>query len=204
MALIPDDPKQQKALVAGVVALAVLYFANSMWLSGMREDLQADQDRLEALQASNRQAQNLATRGGEDLEARMALFERHIGQLEQLIPAREQVAQLINQVQSIAREVGVEIQGFRPDGSEPVGAYTKETYAWTAVGEYHDIARFLTRVASMERIVTPVDMDIQPSPDPTDAFEDMDNPVLASFRLQTYVIPDEAAEEPLPAPGTGG
>jgi len=201
MALIPEDPKQRNALIVGVVALAVLYFANSMWLSDLRATLQADQDTLEQLEASNRQAQLMATRGGRDLEERMALYERHIAQLEQLIPAEEQIAALINEVNRIAGETRVGIQGFRPDGSEPVGAYTKETYQWSAVGEYHDVARFLTRVASMERIVTPVDMDIQVAPNPVGALNELQSPILATFRLQTYVIPDESLEDPLPAPG---
>lgn len=191
MALIPEDPKQQKALIAGVTAIAVLYLANSFWLDPKRDLLQADQEVLEALEVSNRTAQLLATRGGRGLEERMALYERHIAQLERLIPGQEQLAALINDINGLARSVGVEIQGFRPDGSEPVGAYTKESYLWSATGEFHDIARFLTRVASMERIVTPVDLTIELFLDPLGAYQGSVYPILATFRLQTYVIQDE-------------
>jgi len=57
------------------------------------------------------------------------------------------------------------------------------------VGEYHDVGRFLTAVASLPRIITPTDMELDqftgapPSPD-------IQNPVVARFRIQTYVIPD--------------
>ena len=61
MAIIPTDPKQQKTLVAGIAALAVLYFANSFWLNPKREVIAADQATLESLEGSNRSAQLLAT-----------------------------------------------------------------------------------------------------------------------------------------------
>jgi Tfp pilus assembly protein PilO len=190
MALIPTDPKQQKALVAGVAAIAILYFANSFWLDPKREIIQGDRDTLEALQTSNLTAQKLALEGGENLVERMALYERHISKLELLIPAQEQLALLISEINSLARSVSVDIMGLRPDGSEPVGSYTKETYAWSAVGEYHNVARFLSMVASMERIVTPVDMDLQLFTGEASAQQRFVAPVLATFRIQTYVIPD--------------
>ena len=71
----------------------------------------------------------------------------------------------------------------------------------TVVGEYHDVGRFLTAVASLSRIVTPVQVDVtiygQPQSRP-----DMEFPVEATFRIETYVLPEQAA---LPAqlPGDG-
>jgi len=200
MPLIPTEPKQQKAMVAGVAAIAVLYFANSFWLDPKREVVEADQASLGQLEASNLEAQRLAVEGGEDLRERMALYERHIDQLERLIPAQEQLAILISDITELGRNVGVDIVGLSPDGSEPIGSYIKETYAWSAVGEFHDVARFLSMVASMERIVTPVDMDLQ-------IFSDGDSgdltEVIATFRIQTYVIPDAVGDEGLP-PLPGG
>ena len=190
------------ALVAGIAALAILYFANSFWLNPKRDLIVADEDTLERLEGSNRQALLLATRGGRDLEERMAVYERHIAQLEQLIPGRAQFAALINSVTTLAGSVDVEIQGLRPDGAEQVGTYTKETYLWSAIGEYHNVARLITMVASMDRIVTPVDMDLQLFNGPLGASAEFTSPVIATFRMQTYVIPDEVdALGPPPLPG---
>ena len=73
MALIPDDPKQKNALAGIVLCLVAVYFANSMWYSGAKEDLAAQQARLENLETQNRVAQTLAISGGRDLEERMAV-----------------------------------------------------------------------------------------------------------------------------------
>jgi type IV pilus assembly protein PilO len=190
MALIPDDPKQRNALVVGVIFLAVLYFGNSYLVSPRREALAIDQTRLDQLEINNRQAQVIATRGGRDLEERMAVYERHIAQLERLIPAREQVAQLLNDSAWEARQANVEVNAIRPESSTPVGVYTQETYELSVIGEYHDVARFLTNIASMPRIITPIDMDL--SLQTAGQFQaDYDSPVIATFRIRTYVIPDE-------------
>ena len=78
MALIPDEPKQKNALAGIVFCLVLLYFANSMWYSGAKEELTAEEARLENLETQNRVAQTLAISGGRDLEERMAVYERHI------------------------------------------------------------------------------------------------------------------------------
>ena len=87
MALIPDDPKQQRALGAIALSLVVLYFANSLWYSGSVELVEAEEGRVENLLSQNRTAQALAISAGRGLEERMALFERHVAELEQLIPS---------------------------------------------------------------------------------------------------------------------
>ena len=98
MALLPSDPKQKKALAAVAVSLVLLYFANSFWYSDAKLEVETQEARLETLQTQNRTAQTLAISPGEDVEEKMALFERHIAQLEQLIPDSEEVAAVVDQM----------------------------------------------------------------------------------------------------------
>ncbi len=201
MALIPEDPKQRNALMVGVLMLAALYFGNTYLIEPKREALEADQTTLQELEDSNRLAQILATRGGRDLEERMAAYERYVAELEQLIPARAQVPQLLNDISMEARQTNVELNAIRPDQSDPVGVYTRETFELSVIGEYHSVGRFLTNIASMPRIITPIDMDV--SLQTSEQYqESYDAPIIATFRIQTYVIPD--SDEALgtePAPG---
>ncbi len=65
------------------------------------------------------------------------------------------------------------------------------------------MARFITEVASLERIITPKDFDIVPY-DNSQNLREYLNPVLASFRIELYVLP-EAGSGPAPAAvGTEG
>ena len=57
----------------------------------------------------------------------------------------------------------------------------------------------LTDIASLSRIVTPVQVEIEPHPTPQN-FPDLVAPVLATFRIETYVLPDQAALPPAELP----
>ena len=194
MPLIPDDPKQKQALVVVSLSLVVLYFANSFWYSGATEAVEAEEARVENMQAQNRTAQALAIRLGEDTEERMAVYERHIAQLEQLIPRSAEVAALLDQISTVERDVGVTVDMMRPEAEEPGDFYTKQTFQMRVFGEFHDLARFLTRIASLSRILTPIDVSVDPFNDPRAV--DFDAPVVVNFRFQTYILPDREEENP--------
>jgi type IV pilus assembly protein PilO len=186
MALIPDDPKQKQALAVILVSLFVLYFANNLWYSGATETVEAEEARVETMQAQNRTAQALAIRAGQDTEERMALYERHIAQLEQLIPASAEVAALVDQISLAGREVGVSVATLRTNPPEPGEFYTVQTFEMSVFGEYHDVGRFLTRIASLPRILTPIDVSVEEFNDVRAA--GFDSPVIVNFRFQTYVV----------------
>ncbi len=193
MALIPDDPKQQKALAAIAVSLVVLYLANSYWYSGEIETVAAEEGRVENLEAQNRTAQALAISAGRGLEERMALFERHVAELEQLIPGSEEVAAVVDQMSQVARDVGVSVTMLRPEASVPGTFYAQQAYQIRVLGEYHDVGRFLAGIASLPRIITPSDLQLEPFNDPSGSLG-FDSPVEVNFRIQTYLAPDRTEE----------
>ena len=198
MALIPDDPKQQKALGAIAVSLVVLYFANSLWYSGAMEEVEAEEGRVENLLSQNRTAQALAISAGRGLEERMALFERHVAELEQLIPGSEEVAAVVDQMSQVARDVGVSVTIIRSEAPVPGAFYTQQTFQIRVLGEYHDVGRFLSGIASLPRIITPSDVQLEPFDDPTGSMG-FDSPVEVNFRIQTYLAPDR---DPVTETGT--
>lgn len=197
--IIPDDPKQRNAMLTGAVLLLLIYPFHAFWYSGQREEVAAMQERLERIEADNRRAQVVAARGGGNMDETMALYERHVAALEQLIPAAEEVAGLLDDVSERARRSGVEENRFTPEPAEPGTYYNRRSFEMAVVGEYHDIGRFLTEIASLPRIVTPVELDLVPW-DQQAIYPDLVAPVLATFRIETYVLPDA---QPAPAPPAG-
>ena len=193
MALIPDDPKQQKALVAIIVSILILYLANNYWYSGQIETVAAEEGRVENLEAQNRTAQALAISAGRGLEERMALFERHVAELEQLIPGSEEVAAVVDQMSQVARDVGVSVTMLRPEASVPGIFYAQQAYQIRVLGEYHDVGRFLSGIASLPRIITPSDLQLEPFNDPSGSLG-FDSPVEVNFRIQTYLAPERVEE----------
>lgn len=200
MAVIPQDPKQQRWLIGALAALALAYVFNSFWYTPQREEVTVMEERLERLETQNRQAQITAARGGRDLEERMALYERHVLQLEALIPAGEEVPALLRDIAAEARRVNVDLESFNPEPDQPGEFYTRQSYQLRAIGEYHEVARFLTSIASLPRIITPVDLDVTPFSDPQNV-TDFESAVVAAFRIQTYVLPAAGSGPPPAAVG---
>jgi type IV pilus assembly protein PilO len=209
MALLPQDPKQQKAVGAIVLLFGALYGFYTYWYTPRAADAALLEERVDVLESRNRNAQIAAARGGADLEARITLYQRHMGALEQLIPATEEVPQLMRTISSQARMAGVSLSGLEPEVDEPGEHYTKLTWRVNAFGEYDNLGRFLTSIASLPRIATPVDLELAPYPAPPGAPAEYDNPVLVSFRIQLYVLPQSSdlpagTDTSAPPPGAGG
>ncbi|MEX2528988.1 MAG: type 4a pilus biogenesis protein PilO [Gemmatimonadota bacterium] len=187
MALIPSDPKQRNALLVIVVALAGLYAFYEYFYTPRANELTELELRVESLEDRNRVARATAARGGADLEERLTVYERHIRQLEQLIPRGEEVPALLNSITNEARIARVSLNSIQPEGTQPGDFYSRQSYAISVLGSFHDVGRFLTAVASLPRIVTPVDMEITPFTGQADLVGIVD-PILATFRIETFIV----------------
>ena len=192
----PTDPRQRNFMLLGIVALALVYVYHAYVLTPRREANAELQTRVEALENLNRRAA-VVTAQGTDLRERLALYERHVARLEELIPAQEEVPALVDDIGGRARAMDVEVQALQPQPDEPGQYYTRTAYNMSVVGEYHDVGRFLAEIASLSRIVTPAQVDLQPYGN-VNQFPDLEAPVLANFRIETYVLPDPSAA-PAPA-----
>lgn len=202
MALIPAEQHKRIALVVGLVALAGLYLAWEYWYTPTSERIAQLETRVTQLQDQNRRAEIIAARGGEELEERLALYEQHVQRLEQLIPAGEEVPALLNAIAMEAQRVRVRLDTWQPEPSEPGEFYSRESYEMSVIGEYHDVGRFLTAIASLPRIVTPVDLRLEYSPGAS-VREDVQSPVRAQFRIRTYILPGDQMPSDIPMPGGG-
>ena len=189
MALLPDDPKRRNTVLGAALALVGLYFFHSYYYAPRAEQAEGLEARLEQLENQNRRAQIIATRGGAELEQRLALYEDHIIQLEKLIPQDEEVAALLEAMSLEGRRTGVDITLMRPEPMEVGDYYDRWSYELGVQGTYHSVGTFLASIASLERIVASVDMEMGPAPVSTDG-KDVEGRVNARFRIQTYVVSD--------------
>ena len=205
MALIPSEPRQRAALLVIFVGLAGMYGFWEYWYNPRKLEIERLESRLEQLEDQNRRARVLATRGVEELEERLAVFDRHLRQLETFIPRNEEVPRLLESMALEARRNNLgDLASINPEPSQPGAYYTRTSYEVSVIGPYHDVGRFLTAVASLPRIITPVDLEMTSrlGPRGRGAANQEDEPgdVTARFRIETYVLPDA----PPPLPGTEG
>jgi type IV pilus assembly protein PilO len=184
---LPDDPAKQRLLLIGVIPLVGLFAYWYFFHSGYTQDMEAEQARLENLETRNAQARARAPQSVE-LEERLAVLERHMERLEQLVPRGEEVSALLNTISERANQIGVRIVQFTPGRTERQAHYNLRTFQLTVVGEYHDIGRFLAEIGSLPRIISPVRLSLLPVSAQSDDLQ-------ASFMIETYVLPELGSAE---------
>ena len=199
MALLPQDPQQQKKILVAIAPLLIL-FAYWYFLHGKAQaEILTKETRLETLEAVNGPARIQASQGGPELQRKLALYEQHMVRLEQLIPEREEVSDLLYTMTQRAEDAGVDMTTMKPEDEQPGQFYTRQTYEMGVIGSYHRVGQFLASIGGLPRIITPIDVVIT-----TRAQSDRSGARLlnAQFRIETYVVP-EPKPAPPPKPATG-
>jgi len=189
------------ALIAMTLAAGGLIAFHASWYGPRADAVRRMEARAESLNAETRQARVQADRGNSALEGRAARYERHILELERLIPRSEEVPQLLRAIHEEARRAGVTLNEMAPDADQPGSHYIKQGWSLRLIGEYDDVGRFMTAIASLPRIVTPVALEVYTYVPPPGMGLDYANPVAASFRIEAYVLPEAWAEA---HPGASG
>ena len=187
MALLPTDPQQQKKLLLGLLPMLMLFAYYQFMHGGRAERIVEMETHLESLETTNAAAKVIATQGGPELQRRLAIYEEHMRRLEELIPNREEVAELLHSMGLRAQNSGVELTKMKPEADEPGSYYTRRTYEMGVSGTYHDVGMFLSEVGSLPRIVTPTELKLLTSRTTT---RDGTPLIDAGFRIVTYVLPD--------------
>lgn len=187
----------RRAILLSAVLLAM---AALLWFSKYRSRARETallEHRLEQLERRNEEARGLTPAGATQLSRHLDTQAAHIARLERLIPRSEEVPALLEALAAEARRSGLgDLAFIRPGAVEPGPFYARQSYEMSVAGGYHDVARFLTALASLPRIVTPVELEMTAAPGlgPGD-----DTGVSVHFRIETYLRPAAGADAPIAA-----
>ena len=201
MALPPLDASTRKNLIYGAVLVAVVGgFYYLKVYTPRKEGIEALDTQLARIEQSNSAARAL-TRGASSPEEALDLYRRQLAVVEGLIPSTEELPDLLDAISAQAQQTGVEISLIQPVSATQERYYTRRVYDMAVQGRYQDIGEFLTRVASLPRVVTPVDLRLAPlagpgGPNAPAALAGDGPPRLeARFSIETYVIPSAAVSD---------
>lgn len=189
MALTEKDRKQIFTLliVLAVAGSAAFWF---LWRAPKAEEARSLQAEVDSLQTRVDAAKaDLAQGTVEQLTERMAVYERSLGLMRRLVPAENEVPQLIDDIASRAALRGVNIAEFARQSQEPGGMFDTYRYRVVAYGHYDQIGEFLSDVASLPRIMVPYSVSIIPAQQQqTQLFADTTGALLqATFMVRTFV-----------------
>jgi Tfp pilus assembly protein PilO len=147
-------------------------------------------DSLGVLQAKIDTARrDIAKESVEDVKKRVANYRASLVLLRSLVPEQREVTNLLDDVTARSRARGVRMTGFQPTAPVPGPApFDTYAYSFTVVGHYHQVAEFLTDIASLRRIMVPGDVKIVAANQAqARAFGDTTAMLEAHFTVRTYV-----------------
>ena len=185
MVPLPRAPRDQYRLFAIILLVGFGAVFHLYGWSPRRIELAELERRVQQTEAANARAE---MRTGEVRRVRdeLDVGERQFAFLQRLVPAEGEVAAIYETVAAEAQALGLELLHVLPGDPAPdsVGYFMRQQWAMQVEGGYHDIGRFLTRVAGFARIVRPEVEEIVPAR-VTNSGRQL---VHARFRLETFVL----------------
>ena len=167
MAAIPQE--RQVPLLLVIVAGLVGYLGytgtglDSLGLRGVqqtKDSIVARQKTIDSLAAMTDSARKLLASGSvEDLRRRLDGYRTSLELMRRLVPERNEVANLMDEISTRAKIRGVQVSQFQPLPVEPGPApFETHKYQYSVIGRYDQLGEFLSDVASLQRIIVPVDL----------------------------------------------
>ena len=195
MALQPRDRNLVALSVLALMAVGGYWY--QFWSP---RDLELDEvdTHVQALREVNQRAKaELAQGKTSELRAETEAFERDLNVMRELVPTANEVPVLLEQVSTAARRVGLDIADVQPLPQLNGDQYDAYKYRMSVRGDFHQIGVFLTNVGTLQRIVAPINVSLNPTMQATRNKAPLTQPIDARFEIQTYV----ARTAPAPKPG---
>jgi len=169
----------------------VIESAGLAGLAARQERVVAMRDTIAQLQAATDSAKRELARGTvEDLRHRLDTYRGSLALLRRLVPERNEVPNLLDDISSRGRIRGVTLSQVVPmpvqAGPAPFDTYK---YNMSVIGRYDQIGQFLADVASLQRIIVPYDLSLdQANNNAAKALGDTTGALLeAKFQVRTFV-----------------
>lgn len=203
MALLPQNPRDQKLFVMALIAVGLVGIYQQLYWGPKQAEQVTLAARLDTLDSLNRVAKLEVAKGNSaKMKAEGDAYARELGVLRHLVPTTNEVPALLESISNSARRAGLEISEVSPDAVMNGDRLDTYKYKLGVTGPYHQIAEFLANVASLPRIVAPINLTLTPTtrsalerrPQKGEVFLD------AKFGVETYV---EHVATPL-TPSKGG
>lgn len=147
-------------IFAAVTAGAVYYFVIKQKMPVL-EAAQAQEQQLRgAFELKQRKAANF-----DAYKAQLAEIEESFGAMLRQLPGKTEVPSLLVDISQTGLAAGLEEELFRPQGERVREFYAELPITIRLSGTYHELARFVSDVAALPRIVTIHDVSLKKQKD---------------------------------------
>jgi len=185
------DPKVQKVLLVYFVlagAIYVYFMTQAVPFTYQKRGQVLEEARERAVELEGQiQKARVAVRDMAKLEREYSEMHHRWVLARELLPPEKEVASLLRKVTVAGTRAGVDFVTFQPLGLTPQEHYTENPVQVAVVGDYHEIATFLSNVANLSRIVNVSDLKIH-------SYDHADEPgatARAEFTATAYSLKKE-------------
>lgn len=187
---LPTDQRGQLMALLVLVAAAGMYGAWTYLVQPNRARAATMQQQADSLAAIVEAAKrDLASGSVESLRRKVAEYTAQLELMRQLVPERNEVPTLIDDITTRAKVRGVQLGSLKPQAPEPGTPFDTHRYQLEVFGHYDQLGEFLSDIASLRRIIVPVDLSLQPAPTAAQRLlaDTAGALLLATFTVRTYV-----------------
>jgi type IV pilus assembly protein PilO len=191
MAGLPQNQRDQLLLLIAIVGFAgaglYWYFA----FDPKQAELAKVATHVDSLDAGNQRAKSQLAKGSvASIRAESQRLRANLDLMRTLVPAGNEVPALLDQVTTATRRAGLDLSLIEPEAVIPGEQFDTYRYKLRTIGSFHEIGEMLTNIASMTRIVAPINLQltISNAPAAVKAGTPDKVPLQASFEIQTYAV----------------
>ena len=212
MALLPQDRQSQVMLLITMLMGGLGWAFWSYWEQPTGQQIEATRVEIDSLQRIiNRAKADLASGTVEDLRRKVEQYTALLGVMRQLVPEKNEVPALIDDISTKAKLRGVTIGRLEPLAVEAGAPFDTYRYRLEIIGHYDQLGEFLSDIASLRRIIVPQDVILKPAQAQAQRFmaDTLGALLEAQFAIRTFVKaaappPAPAGKRPAAKPAGGG
>lgn len=193
MAFPPKSQREQAMLLVGMIAIGLVAAYWNFVYKPKAAELVVLQERVDTLESRNARAKvEMASGSVDQLRAEAEALAKDLEVMRTLVPTGNEVPALLEQVSTAARRVGLDLATVQPKPVIEGEQFDTYSYNISVTGGYHAVARFLSNVGSLTRIVAPMNLSLAAATNPK-ATAVQRRPEGASaldtkLEIQTYVV----------------
>ena len=185
-------PQSQRDQILTAIAIVALGLVGAYWYfvyDPKTADVEKISMHVDSLDAKNQSAKAQLAKGTtEQIRAEAAAYRENLDLMRTLVPAGNEVPALIELVSTAARRAQLDLAGLEPEPVIEGDMFDTYRYKIKVNGAFHDVAQVLTNIASLNRIVAPMNLNLQ-LPQQGNPKAVPGKQALASvFEIQTYVV----------------
>src|SRR5438132_4627075 len=158
MALLPQD-RQSQVMLLITIAMAGLGWAFwNYWAQPTGQQIESTRVEIDSLQRIiDRAKQDLASGTVEDLRRKVEEYTSLLGVMRRLVPEKNEVPALIDDISTKAKIRGVTIGRLEPLAVEAGAPFDTYKYRLEVIGQYDQLGELISHIARPDPIIGPDD-----------------------------------------------